>query len=452
MPGEKLLRLDPNEKQKLFFTARARYIAYGGARGGGKSWAVRSKAALLGLYYPGVRILIVRRSFAELEENHIRPLRGLLAGVALWRDRDKTFEFPNGSRIRFGYCDNEGDVLRYQGQEYDVVFLDEATQLTEFQFQTFKGCLRGVNEFPKRMYITCNPGGVGHGWVKRLFIDRDYRAGEDGADYQFIPAGVYDNKALMAKDPEYVRRLESLPRELRRAWLEGSWDVFAGQFFPEWDREVHVCEPFPIPEGWRRYVTMDYGMDMLAAYLIAVDPQGRAYVVREEYEGRDLGEDHEGLIISAAAGRLQALTAGEDVYEYLAPPDLWSSRQETGRSVADIFAEQGIWLTRTSNDRLSGWMALRERLRVTEDEQGLRSAGLRVFSACPNLIRTLPLLRYDEKRPSDAAREPHEFTHAPDALRGFCVYWVQQGREESPPPRPVRLIERLGPRRGRRGL
>ena len=149
MPGEKLLRLDPNEKQKLFFTARARYIAYGGARGGGKSWAVRSKAALLGLYYPGVRILIVRRSFAELEENHIRPLRGLLAGVALWRDRDKTFEFPNGSRIRFGYCDNEGDVLRYQGQEYDVVFLDEAGQLQKAWIDAINACVRGTNGLPK---------------------------------------------------------------------------------------------------------------------------------------------------------------------------------------------------------------------------------------------------------------------------------------------------------------
>lgn len=449
MPAEKRLVFAPNDKQRLFLTARERYVAYGGARGGGKSWAVRVKAVLLALYYPGIRVLVVRRSYAELEENHVRPMQALLDGIALYRDRDKTFSFPAGSRIRFGYCDNEGDVLRYQGQEFDCVFLDEATQLTEFQFQTFKGCLRGVNDFPKRMYITCNPGGVGHAWVKRLFIDRDFRAGEDPGDYVFIPAGVRDNRVLMEKDPEYVRRLESLPYALRKAWLEGSWDVFAGQFFTEWDRRLHVCRPFSVPPGWRRYVTMDYGMDMLAAYLIAVDPRGRAYVVSEVYEGRDLGESHPGLIISQAAERLRELAAGTEVYEWLAPPDLWNARQETGRSVADIFAEQGIWLTRTSNDRLAGWMAVRERLRPVEDETGAVSAGLCVFENCVNLIRTLPLLRYDERRPSDAARDPHEITHAPDALRGFCVYWVQQGKEEAAPPRGEKLIHRLT-RRGRR--
>lgn len=117
--------------------------------------------------------------------------------------------------------------------------------------------------------------------------------------------------------------------------------------------------------------------------------------------------------------------------------------------MADIFAEQGIWLTRTSNDRLAGWMAVRERLRPVEDETGAVSAGLCVFENCVNLIRTLPLLRYDERRPSDAARDPHEITHAPDALRGFCVYWVQQGKEEAAPPRGEKLIHRLT-RRGRR--
>ncbi len=444
------LRFEPNEKQKRFFLARERYVAYGGARGGGKSWAVRVKAVLLALGWPGIRLLLVRRSYGELEENHIRPLRALLGELAVYRDADKTLSFPNGSRLRFGYCDGEDDVLRYQGQEYDVIFLDEATQLTEYQFQTFKGCLRGVNEFPKRIYVTCNPGGVGHAWVKRLFLERDYRAGERPEDHVFIPADVYDNTALMASDPEYAARLESLPFELREAWLRGNWDVFAGQFFPEWDRGVHVCAPFDMPSHWRRYVTLDYGMDMLAAYLIAVDEQGRAYVAAEVYEGRDLGEGHGGLIISEAAERLKALAAGQTVYEWLAPPDMWNGRQETGRSVAEIFAEQGIWLTRTSNDRPAGWMAVRERLKVTRGETGEREAGLRIFSGCANLIRTLPLLRYDERRPSDCAREPHELTHAPDALRGFCVYWVQSGERPPAPPKTVRLCDRLGRRAGRK--
>ena len=438
------LRLEPNAKQKQFFRAERRYIAYGGARGGGKSWAVRVKALLLALEYPGIRLLLVRRSYGELEENHIRPLRAMIGELAAYRESDKTFAFRNGSRLRFGYCDAENDVLRYQGQEYDCVFLDEATQLTEFQFQTFKGCLRGVNDFPKRIYVTCNPGGVGHAWVKRLFIDRDFRCGERAEDYEFIPADVYDNAALMESDPEYVLRLESLPWELRQAWLHGSWDVFAGQFFTEWSREAHVCAPFAVPEHWRRYITLDYGMDMLAAYCIAVDEQGGAWVTDEVYEGRDLGEGHNGLIISAAAERLKLLAGERDIYEWLAPPDLWNARQESGRSVADIFAESGIWLTRTSNDRAAGWAAVREALKLRENEEGRMEAGLRIFPGCVNLIRTLPLLRYDEKRPWDCANEPHELTHAPDALRGFCVYWIERSRAPAAPAHGKRLSDRLG--------
>jgi len=127
---------------------------------------------------------------------------------------------------------------------------------------------------------------------------------------------------------------------------------------------------------------------------------------------------------------------------------MWNGRQETGRSVAEIFAEQGIYLTKSSNDRAAGWMAVRERLKVRESETGTREAGLRIFESCPNLIRTLPLLRYDEKRPWDCGREPHEITHAPDALRGFCVYWVQSGEAPPPPKPPVKLAEKLR-RRGR---
>lgn len=427
--------LNLNERQKLFFKARRRFVAYGGARGGGKTWAVRIKAMLLACRYAGIKILIVRRSFQELRDNHILPLQMELRDLARWKEQEKRFIFPNGSYIRFGYCSAERDVLQYQGQEYDIIFIDEATQLTEFQFQTFKGCLRGANDFPKRMYLTCNPGGVGHAWVKRLFIDRQYVEGERPEDYEFIQAKVTDNPVLMKKDPEYINMLRSLPYELREAWLNGSWDIFAGQYFSEWNRDVHVVEPFAIPAWWRRYITIDYGLDMLAAYLIVVDDHDMAYVVQEVYKGRDLGEGAKGLIVSEAAAEVKALAGNGDIAAYLAPPDLWNARQETGKSVADIFAESGIYLTQTSNDRIDGWMAMHERLHVFEDEQGVQVAKLRIFPQCINLIRTLPQLRYDDKRINDVATEPHELTHGPDAIRGWCVYWTRRASAPAAPPR-----------------
>ncbi len=432
----------PQPKQELFFAARARYVCYGGARGGGKSWCVQHKAVLMAARYPGIRLLILRRTLVELRENHIRPLRRLLRGAAEYRATDKTFEFPNGSLIVFGYCDGESDVDQYQGQEYDVIFMDEATHFTEYQYATLTVCLRGANDFPKRMYLTCNPGGVGHAWVKRLFIDREFRAGERPEDYVFIPAKVTDNRVLMEKDPEYVRRLDNLPHGLREAWRDGSWDVFAGQYFTEWDRDVHVCEPFRPPAWWRWYVTLDYGLDMLAALLIGVDDEGRACVADEFYEGRDCGAGHEGLIVSEAAEAVKKLAEGKTVTAYLAPPDLWNARQETGKSVADIFAEHGVYLTKTGNDRVDGWLAVKEWLKVRE-ENGVRRARIRFFSCCRNVIRCLPLLQYDEHRANDVANTPHELSHAPDALRGFCVYRTSAAEGE-PAPRRVKLIDRLG--------
>ena len=228
----------PSETQRRFFAEEHRFVAFGGARGGGKSWAVRVKAVLLCEKYPGIKVMIVRRTYGELRANHIAPLCALLrcgAGkderLALYSEMKKEITFPNGSMILFRYCAHERDADRFQGTEVDVLFVDEATQQTEEQMDRLRACVRGVNAFPKRIYYTCNPGGVGHGWVKRLFLDRIYREGERAEDYAFIPSRVYDNKALLRADPDYVRRLEALPRRLREAWLKGRWDVFEGQFF-----------------------------------------------------------------------------------------------------------------------------------------------------------------------------------------------------------------------------
>jgi PBSX family phage terminase large subunit len=171
----------PNKKQDLFLKDHHRHVAFGGARGGGKSWAVRAKAILLATNNPGIKIMIIRRTYPELEQNHIRPLKKLLHvgqyGCPIkYNEAKKTMTFPNESTILFGYCKTDADTDRYQGTEVDVLFLDEATQLTEQQIKDLNSCVRGPNDFPKRTYYTCNPGGRGHGYIKRLFVTREYMA------------------------------------------------------------------------------------------------------------------------------------------------------------------------------------------------------------------------------------------------------------------------------------
>ena len=419
--GERVIRLygTPSEKQARFFHSTARYTAYGGARGGGKSWALRRKLILLCFRYPGLTCLLVRRSLPELRENHLHPLLSELGDGVKYTELTHTFHFPGGSRLVLGYCDNERDVLRYQGQEYDIIALDEATQLTEFQFSTFKACLRGANDFPKRIYLTCNPGGIGHAWVKRLFVDRLYREGEKPEDYAFIPAGVYDNRVLMEKDPAYVEGLKSLPVGLRKAWLEGSWDVFEGQFFPEFSRELHVCEPFEIPKHWQRFGGLDYGFDMLAVVWCAVDPQtGRVYVYREYGES--------GLTLTLAAKTVAAV--GEPIEYLAASPDLWNRRQDSGLSGVTVMSGvSGMPILLSADDRrVMGWRNLREFLAMgREVGEGMASpfAGegklpkLQIFSTCTELIRTLPALLHDKLHPEDASTHPHSVTHFPEALR-----------------------------------
>ncbi len=211
---------EPSEKQKLFLRDRHKYIGYGGARGGGKSWAVRVKAVLLCLRYPGIKVMIVRKTYPELQENHIIPLCEMLGccldgeeKIADYNDGKKHISFPNGSRILFRYLENEKDAMRFQGTEVDVLFVDEATQQSESRMEKLRACVRGTNDFPKRVYFTCNPGGEGHGWVKRLFIDRHFREGEEPGEHSFIQALITDNRALMEKNPDYIRRLRQYRKQ-----------------------------------------------------------------------------------------------------------------------------------------------------------------------------------------------------------------------------------------------
>lgn len=413
----------PQPKQREFMAARSRYVGFGGARGGGKSFGVRLKARSLALVYPGIRMLLVRRTYPELMENHIKPLVSDTAGWARYRDSDKSLTFATGAVLKFGYCDSDADVLQYQGQEFDIIFMDEATQFTEYWFDCIRACLRGVNGFPKRMYITCNPGGVGHGWVKRLFVDREYRPGEKPEDYTFVRSRVYDNAALMQADPDYLRTLESLPDDLRKAWLDGEWDLFAGQYFSEWRRDVHVAEDAQIPDHWVRVCAMDYGLDMLAAVWAAFDEHGHGIVYRELCAPDLPAAEAARAILAASLPSERNARGGVDV---IAPPDLWARAKDTGRSIEEIFRENGVWFSKADNNRVAGWMNLRDWLRVGED--GV--PGLRFLSSCRECVRCIPLLQHDKRNSLDCAGDPHDITHAPDAVR----YLVQ-----SRPPRAKAL-------------
>jgi phage terminase large subunit len=346
--------------------------------------------------------------------------------IASYNDAKKNITFPNGSRILFRYCDTDKDAERFQGTEVDILFIDEATHQSEERYKKLSACVRGVNNFPKRIYLTCNPGGVGHQWVKRLFVDKDYYENENPDDYIFIQAKVTDNKALMENDPGYIKALEGLPEHLRSAWLDGNWDAFIGQYFPDFRRDVHVRKPFSIPKEWRRYRAFDYGLDRLACYWIAIDSTRTVYVYKELCESD--------LPISTACERIIEMNGEDEIYTTLAPPDMWSRSQETGRSKANIFIEHGVSITKSSNDREAGWLAIKELLKT--DSNGV--SKLVIFDNCTELIKCLPALQVDPKKPTDCSTEPHDITHAPDALRYFAVYWSRPAEPEKPKEVKVR--------------
>ena len=415
--------IDITEKQEQFINSEAFETLFGGAAGGGKSYGQLVDALLYALQYPKSKQIIFRRTFPDLEKSLIRvSLEFYPREVSSYNTSKHIWTFKNGSIIDFGYIDSEKDVYQYQSAEYDVIRFDELTHFTEYMYTYMISRCRGANSYPKRIKSSTNPGGVGHSWVKERFID----VGEANNIHEitlengkkstviFIPSLVQDNMFLLDNDPDYIDRLELLPEKEKQALLYGDWDIFDGQFFTEFNRNIHVCTPFVIPKDWRIYRTRDYGLDMCAVYWIAMDWKMNIYVFKELYESN--------LIVSEAAKRINEMTQEKIEIDY-APPDLWNRNKDTGKSTADIFAENGHYLTKADNNRISGWLAVHEWLNIFTDEQEQSTSRLHIFSNCKNLIRTLPALQHDEKNPNDVATEPHELTHAPDALRYFCTMW-----------------------------
>ncbi len=417
----------PSPRQELFLSDTHRYIAFGGARGGGKSWAVRIKAALLALHYSGIRIMIVRRTYPELRQNHIVPMIPLLHGIAVYKESTRDMTFENGSVISFRYCRNVADLDKFQGTETDVLFMDEATQFPEEMYDRIKACVRGVNTYPKRIYLTCNPGGVGHGWVKRLFIDKATKPGEEADEYMFIRSLVTDNTALMQSDPGYIQKLEALPPKLRKAWLEGNWDIFEGQFFEEFTDDTshyhdklytHVIDPFEVPADWKLYRSFDFGYSKpFSCDWWAIDFEGRAYLILQLYGciGPNEGVKWDPDRIFREIHKIEAehrWLRGKQIFG-VADPSIWDASR--GEAIIEAADRHYVYFQPGDNKRLPGWMQCHYRLAFDGDGKPM----VYFFNTCKHAIRTLPLLTYSEHSPEDLDTSQED--HFADSFRYFCM-------------------------------
>lgn len=429
---------------------------------------VRTKAILLAFNYPGIIILIIRRTYPELKKNHIDPLMQTLNGVpgVRYNATEHVLKFPNGSQIICGYCKCDSDVLQYQGNEYQIIFLDEATQLREEWITKIVASCRGVDNYPHRIYYTCNPGGVGHGYIKRIFIDRDFKEGEDPDEYVFIQSLVTDNKVLMENDPGYVKFLLSLDPKLRKAWLEGDWEAFAGSYFESFRKTpdlmqcqehgisqedaleehkwTHVIKPFKTPEHWTTYVSYDWGFGRPHSFGFwkvsdgsIGDIPGTMYRVHEWYGCT--GTPNEGVHMTNEEQFKYArevidthpLLKGKKLYG-VADPSIWDgSHDANGISAADVAEKYHIYFDKGNNERIAGWMQVRERMKF--DNEG--RAMLYFFDTCKDAIRTMPLMMFDEHRVEDLDTTLED--HACDDIRYMCMTRPIQPRMIEEKKKPI---------------
>jgi phage terminase large subunit len=430
----------PNPKQELFFLSRKRFIGYGGARGGGKSWGLRTKLVLLAFSYTNLKLLLLRKTLPELRENHLLPLMQLLYGIAKYNKDERAFTFPNGSRLKLGYCDHENDIYQYQGQEYDVIGIEECTHFTWAQVQYLMTCNRNTRtDFKPRMYFTGNPGGVGHNWFKRLFVKPKYNDNENPDDYEYIPATVDDNYAIMENNPEYIQILDNLPEKLKQAHRYGNWDIFEGQFWEDFidriepygegenkvlnprkeRRWTHVIEPFEIPKEWPIYRSFDFGYAKpFSMAWWTIDYDGRIYRILEMYGCTK--EPNEGVKwtpdkMFKEAAKVESehrWLKGKQIYG-VADPSIWDASR--GESVNDVAVRYGIYFGKGDNERIPGWMQMHYRLEF--DDEGYPM--MYIFSTCKAFIRTIPLLQYSDTKPEDLDTDGED--HVADETRYFCM-------------------------------
>jgi len=448
-------KFEPNPKQYLFLKSRKRHVAFGGARGGGKSWVTDVKAVLLARRYgrpnawsPGIKICIVRRTLQDLEKNHLEQLKMLIGSWAKYNQNKKLFTFKNGATIQLAYCDNDKDSDHFQGVEYDVIFIEEATQLQEKWIKDIAASIRGVNDFPHRVYYTCNPGGPGHAYIKRLFVDRLFQGNENPEDYEFIQAKVTDNKILMEYSPEYINFLQNLPPKRREAWLNGSWEIYSGQYFSlindpdHYDDQhfTHVIHPVTIRKHWTIYRSMDWGYYRpFSVGWYALTEDGILIRFKELYGVQKSGAEslpNEGVEWSPdkvfqkvlEIERSDQVLRGREIIG-VADPAIFKS--QTGVSIADTAMECGLYFLPGDNTRLNGWMQCQYRLQF--NETGV--PRFYVTTDCPEFIRTVPMLQHDEKDVEDVDTEGED--HIADEWRYCCMQNMIKPFVEEPEYRPL---------------
>ncbi len=401
-----------NGPQTDFLAAPEKDVLYGGAAGGGKSYAMLIDP-LRFAHRSAHRALILRRSMPELREliDKSRELYPKAFPGCKYKEVEKLWNFPSGAKVEFGFLERDADVYRYQGQAYSWIGFDEITHLpTEFGWNYLASRLRTTDpEIVPYMRCTANPGGVGATWVKKRYIDpyppNESFIGEDNLTRKFIPARLDDNPYL-AKDGRYEEMLKALPATQRRQLLEGNWDVNEGAAFTEFEVDKHVVTPFEIPISWERIKGIDYGYASESSCIWgAVDPSdGTLIIYRELYQkgltGVDLGERITQMELS-------------DPYSVQGVLDTaaWARTGTTGPTVGESLVRAGHKLRRADKNRIQGKIQIHEYLKVQQSGR----PRLQILNTCPNLIRELQSIPLDRSNPEDV--DTHAPDHAYDALR-----------------------------------
>lgn len=421
---EVLFQANPGP-QTEFLAAPEKEVFYGGARGGGKSFAMLVDP-LRHCDKEMHRALLIRKTLPELRDliDHSRRLYKQAYPGAKYSDESKVWRFPSGARIEFGYAENMADALRYQGQSYTWIGVDELPQYATPDIWNFlRSSLRSVDpEIPEYMRATGNPGNIGSHWVREMFIDPatwgepfevkvNTEKGQLKFTRRFIPAKLQDNPYLTQTD-SYMIMLSSLPEVQRKQFLEGNWDAFENAAFPEFNRTIHVVPSFKIMDSWVKFRAVDWGYSSKACCLwFAVDYNGDLWVYKELYTHHLTADKFAQQVLEMSANEVNLRYTVLDV-------STWQKRGDVGPSIAETMRIHGLQCRPSDKSPISrknGKLEVHRRLMLKLDGK----PSLYVFANCRNLIRTLPLLPLDENDMEDVDTEAED--HAYDALRYGCM-------------------------------